>query len=126
MQKQQLIEFCEQMKVEAMNDNIANGIFSAGPWLRRSLITERDQYMVHNLKKTVAEHPDADIVVVVGAAHIPGMLKEWEIERTPEDQAALIATISRHTEDPQDVGFTKRKLREYAAYITSDQVKQLE
>jgi len=46
------------------------------PQLKQALIDERDQYMAQKIKTT----PGNKIIVVVGAAHIPGIIKQIEFE----------------------------------------------
>ena len=43
------------------------------PSLYRTLIEERNRYMVRQLVKLLREHPEKKILVVVGAGHVEGM-----------------------------------------------------
>eukprot|EP01041_Mallomonas_annulata_P006255 gene6255-12662_t len=47
------------------------------PWIVESLIDERDQYMVIGLREALTLYP-GDIVAVIGAGHIPGIVRHWD------------------------------------------------
>ena len=46
--------------------------------LFKPLIGERDHYMVARLQQEVAKHPHENILVVIGAGHLAGMVKRFE------------------------------------------------
>lgn len=46
--------------------------------LFKPLIGERDHYMVARLQQEVANHPHENILVVIGAGHLAGMVKRFE------------------------------------------------
>jgi len=46
--------------------------------LFQPLIGERDEYMVARLQQEVAKHPHENILVVIGAGHLAGMVKRFE------------------------------------------------
>lgn len=126
------------------------------PWIVESLLRERDVHMGIILKQmfrnSTKEAPKAsltmpeaavigDVVAVVGAAHVDGIIQEWCTERTAEEEAELLRVIcSREVPPPQKEGkddeeekkngngeevliddydgvegFTKQDLREYVS-----------
>jgi pheromone shutdown-related protein TraB len=64
----------EQMKNEDILEHLLLEIEERVPGLRRILIDERDQYLAHKIKTA----PGSRIVAVVGAGHVPGILKHWD------------------------------------------------
>ncbi len=66
------------------------------PSVKTILVDERDIFMAHRIRKA----PGEKIVAVVGAAHIPGILKNLR-EETPEERIQEISTI------PPRSGFSK-------------------
>ncbi len=46
---------------------------AVSPALSQVLVHDRNIYMVRQLKKLSAQHPDLHILAVVGAGHVPGM-----------------------------------------------------
>lgn len=46
--------------------------------LFKPLIGERDHYMVARLQQEIAKHPHENILVVIGAGHLAGMVKRFE------------------------------------------------
>ncbi len=61
----------EQMKETDMLESILTEVEKTHPQLRKILIDERDQYLAHKIKTS----PGKKIVAVVGAGHVPGILK---------------------------------------------------
>jgi pheromone shutdown-related protein TraB len=51
------------------------------------LIGERDHYMVARLQQEVAKHPHENILVVIGAGHLVGMVKRFQEVQAEEDVA---------------------------------------
>jgi pheromone shutdown-related protein TraB len=51
------------------------------------LIGERDEYMVARLQQEVAKHPHENILVVIGAGHMSGMVKHFE-QASPEKDSS--------------------------------------
>ena len=51
------------------------------------LIGERDEYMVARLRQEVDKHPHKNILAVIGAGHLGGMVKHFEAEALPERDA---------------------------------------
>ena len=44
------------------------------PDIKKRLIDERDLYMVEKIRQA----PGKEVVAVVGAGHVPGMIANWE------------------------------------------------
>ncbi len=105
------------------------------PWIVHSLLRERDVYMSIHLKQLMRP-PDqwksknfpemeveGDVVAVVGAAHVDGILKEWLCDRTPQEEHDLLRTLSSSAMKSTDEakmreydglpGFTKASLKQY-------------
>ncbi|MCU0598018.1 MAG: TraB/GumN family protein [Desulfobacterales bacterium] len=61
----------EQMKEADMLQSILAEVEKTHPQLRKIIIDERDQYLAHKIKTS----PGAKTVAVVGAGHVPGILK---------------------------------------------------
>jgi pheromone shutdown protein TraB len=77
----------EELKVKGskMLENTIRETGRVFPWGLECLINERDLYMVSTLQKALLdlekqELGDVDMVAVVGAGHIPGMVQIWENE----------------------------------------------
>ncbi|NOX92952.1 MAG: TraB/GumN family protein [Gammaproteobacteria bacterium] len=58
--------------------------------LFQPLIGERDEYMVARLQQEVAKHPHENILVVIGAGHLAGMVKRFEAFVADDDKAAQV------------------------------------
>lgn len=71
----------EQMKREDILQSVLSEVEKTHPSLRRILIDERDQYLAHKVRHA----PGKKIVAVVGAGHVPGILKyiEKDIDIAP-------------------------------------------
>lgn len=65
-------EELEQMKSQDMLDSMLQEFTESFPELKKPLIDERDQYLAQKIK----EAPGKKIVAVVGAAHVPGIMRE--------------------------------------------------
>lgn len=61
----------EEMKQADMLQSILAEVEKSHPQLRKILIDERDQYLAHKIRKS----PGKKTVAVVGAGHVPGILK---------------------------------------------------
>ena len=66
-------EDIEKMKREDVLESILSEIGGAFPHIRRIIIDERDQYLVHKIRTA----PGKEVVAVVGAGHVPGIQKYW-------------------------------------------------
>ncbi len=66
----------EKMKQEDMLQSLLSEVEKSLPVLREILIDERDRYLSQKIKMS----PGNKIVAVVGAGHVPGILKYWEEE----------------------------------------------
>ena len=64
----------EEMKKKDVLEMFLSEIEKSFPEIRRILIDERDQYLVH----TIRTAPGKKIVAVVGAGHVPGIQSYWE------------------------------------------------
>jgi pheromone shutdown-related protein TraB len=69
-------EDIEKMKQEDMLQSLLSEVEKSLPVLREILIDERDRYLAQKIKMS----PGEKIVAVVGAGHVPGILKYWEKE----------------------------------------------
>jgi pheromone shutdown-related protein TraB len=67
-------EDIENLKKNDMLEAVLEEVGDSLPELRRVLIDERDQYLAYRIRTA----PGNRIVAVVGAGHIPGILKYWE------------------------------------------------
>jgi len=65
-------EELEKMKSQDMLDTMLNEFTSAFPRLKVPLIDERDRYLAQKIK----DAPGKKVVAVLGAAHIPGVIRE--------------------------------------------------
>ncbi|MFH1243739.1 MAG: TraB/GumN family protein [Pseudomonadota bacterium] len=63
----------ERMKEKDVLETLLAEIGEALPELRRILIDERDQYLAYKIRTA----PGKKIVAVVGAGHVPGIIKYW-------------------------------------------------
>jgi len=75
-------EDIEKMKREDVLETLLSEMGESLPEVKRTLIDERDQYLAHRIRTS----PGKRIVAVVGAGHVPGIQKYWEI---PVDIEAL-------------------------------------
>ncbi len=76
-------EDVEKMKQQDMLASILDEVGKSMPRVRETLIDERDQYLTERVRTA----PGQRIVAVVGAGHVPGMLRNWE---RPIDLAPLM------------------------------------
>ncbi|MFZ1982849.1 MAG: TraB/GumN family protein [Desulfatitalea sp.] len=67
-------EDVERMKQQDMLASILDEVGQSLPTVRRTLIDERDQYLTEKIRTA----PGQKIVAVVGAGHVPGILKNWD------------------------------------------------
>ncbi len=65
-------EELEKMKSKDMLDSMLDEFTAAFPKLKEPLIDERDRYMAQKIK----EAPGNKVVAVLGAAHVPGVIRE--------------------------------------------------
>jgi len=68
-------EDVEKMKQEDMLETLLADVEKTLPVLRNILIDERDRYLAHKIKTAQGKR----IVAVVGAGHVPGIKKYWEV-----------------------------------------------
>lgn len=69
-------EELEEMKNQASIDSILSEFTKSFPRLKKPLIDERDQYLAEKIRRA----PGNKVVAVLGAAHVPGIIKEIERE----------------------------------------------
>ena len=69
-------EDIERMKQKDVLETLLADIGKSLPTIRDTLIDERDRYLAHKIKNAPGNH----IVAVVGAGHVPGILKYWQTE----------------------------------------------
>jgi pheromone shutdown-related protein TraB len=74
----------EKMKERDALEAILSEVGESMPAIRHALIDERDLYLAEKIRKA----PGKKIVAVVGAGHVPGIMRHWE---APIDLAALEA-----------------------------------
>ncbi len=67
-------EDVEAMKQQDMLATILDEVGQSLPTVRRTLIDERDQYLTEKIRTA----PGQKIVAVVGAGHVPGILRYWD------------------------------------------------
>lgn len=72
-------EDIEKMKQEDILQTILSDVRKSHPVIGRTLINERDQYMV----QTIRSAPGRTIVAVVGAAHLPGIRAQFDRDDLP-------------------------------------------
>ena len=68
-------EEIEKMKEMDVLETVLSEIGEAFPEIRRVLIDERDQYLAHEIRTA----PGKKIVAVVGAGHVPGVQRYWDM-----------------------------------------------
>jgi len=69
-------EDIEKMKQEDMLQSLLSEVEKSLPVVREILIDERDRYLARKIKMSSGNK----IVAVVGAGHVPGIIKYWEEE----------------------------------------------
>ena len=67
-------ESLEKLKEQDMLENLLVEMGENLPDVKKRLIDERDLYMVEKIRQCKA----SKLVAVVGAGHVPGMLRNWE------------------------------------------------
>ncbi|MGD8835751.1 MAG: TraB/GumN family protein [Desulfobacteraceae bacterium] len=85
-------EDVERLKQQDMLEAILAELGQSMPTLRHALIDERDQYLAAKIRTA----PGQKIVAVVGAGHVPGILRNWDepidlpsLEQLPPKSPAL-------------------------------------
>lgn len=71
------------------------------------LIGERDQYMVARLQQEVAKHPHENVLVVIGAGHLAGMVKQFAEVDSATAVTKPDATIERLEQVPRGAQWLK-------------------
>lgn len=69
--------------------------------LFKPLIGERDHYMVARLQQEVAKHPHENILVVIGAGHLAGMVKRFEEFSASDDSTQTQPVLTKHQTDTE-------------------------
>lgn len=77
MTKEKLEDMKKQDTLELLLDEMGQSV----PDIKLRLIDERDLYMVEKIRQA----PGKDVVAIVGAGHVPGMIKNWETEVNLEE-----------------------------------------
>ena len=67
-------EEVERLKQQDVLETILNEVGRSMPTIRKTLIDERDQYLAAKIRTA----PGNKIVAVVGAGHVPGILRNWD------------------------------------------------
>jgi pheromone shutdown-related protein TraB len=77
-------EDVERMKQQDMLESVLAEVGRSMPAIRRTLIDERDQYLSAKIRSA----PGDKIVAVVGAGHMPGIIKNWDhdVDLAPLEQ----------------------------------------
>lgn len=91
-------EELEKMKSQDMLNAILDDFTQAFPKLKVPLIDERDQYLAQKIK----EAPGNKVVAVVGAAHVPGIIKEIKQEQDLE----ALNQLPPSSKIPKIIGWT--------------------
>lgn len=66
-------EDIEKLKTKDVLESLLSEMGESLPEVRRILIDERDEYLTHRIRTA----PGTKVVAVVGAGHVPGILKHW-------------------------------------------------
>lgn len=74
-------EDIERMKEKDMLEAILDDVGKSMPTVKKILLDERDEFLAQKIKTA----PGRNIVAVVGAGHVPGILKNWEEEADCEE-----------------------------------------
>ena len=69
-------EDIEKMKQEDVLESLLADVAKSLPIIKEILIDERDQYLAHKIRTAAGNK----IVAVVGAGHVPGIIKYWNAE----------------------------------------------
>jgi len=77
LNEEELAKLRQTDTLSAMLDEMAQVL----PTVKTILVDERDTFMSHNIRKA----PGKKIVAIVGAAHLPGILKKLEHSFSPEE-----------------------------------------
>ncbi|MDN3427511.1 TraB/GumN family protein [Microbacterium sp. APC 3898] len=91
-------EDLEKMKSQDTLNAVMNDFTQSFPKLKEPLIDERDQYLAQKIK----EAPGKKIVAVLGAAHIPGIVKEVHNEH----DLAELSKVPPKSKWPKVIGWT--------------------
>jgi pheromone shutdown-related protein TraB len=77
-------EDVERMKQQDMLESVLAEVGRSMPAIRRTLIDERDQYLSAKIRSA----PGDKVVAVVGAGHMPGIIKYWDrdVDLAPLEQ----------------------------------------
>ncbi|BCA79198.1 TraB/GumN family protein [Desulfuromonas sp. AOP6] len=93
LDEEELARLRQTDTLSAMLDEMATVL----PSVKTILVDERDLYMAHHIRQA----PGEKIVAVVGAAHLPGIIRHLNSENTLSEVIAEISTI------PSKSGFSK-------------------
>ena len=74
-------EEIERLKTNDALESLMSDFSKALPGVRKALIDERDLYLAHEIKNS----PGQNIVAVIGAAHVPGIIKVIENDYSIEE-----------------------------------------
>ncbi|WP_342430640.1 TraB/GumN family protein [Neobacillus sp. FSL H8-0543] len=91
-------EELEKMKNQDTINAILTDFTDVFPRLKKPLIDERDQYLAQKIK----EAPGKKIVAVLGAAHVPGIMKEI----TKEQDLERLREVPPKSKTPKVIGWT--------------------
>jgi len=106
--KQDIEEEVERMK-RPDSDMMDEAMAQMGkelPWLVEAIINERDLYMAATLRDMMANgDPDGgDVVAVVGAGHVKGIVKLWEAEESAPGTAITDEKLAAICLRPSNAG----------------------
>ncbi|MGE4580127.1 MAG: TraB/GumN family protein [Desulfuromonadales bacterium] len=93
LDEEELARLRQTDTLSAMLDEMATVL----PSVKTILVDERDTYMAHHIRQA----PGEKIVAVVGAAHLPGIIRHLKDDDTPAQDIKEISTI------PAKSGFSK-------------------
>jgi len=85
----------ERLKEGDMLESTFGEFADHSPKLFEHLVGERDRYMVARLRQETEDRPGQNVLVVIGAGHLNGMVEALRRESDGPDPAAEIAELDR-------------------------------
>ncbi|HHV65905.1 MAG TPA: TraB/GumN family protein [Peptococcaceae bacterium] len=84
-------EELEKMKTQDMLTSILNELAESFPQFKTVLVDERDQYLAQRIR----ESPGTKVVAVLGAAHLPGVIRELTKVEDPQNPPPDLKILSQ-------------------------------
>lgn len=94
-------EEIEELKQKALMDNLMEELAKSLPTIKEVIIDERDYYLAHNIWFA----PGKKVLAVVGAGHVPGLIK-------------IVESLHRQSEDAETKNGYSEKAQERIAQVT--------